>query len=210
MMRSEYEQFKKACEEDLDKTRFYFQDMENTPGYRWGYGKLRRRGTLFLRQNQENMPYEQGVFLDIFPRDGVPDEPCLRKLHKCECFCVRKILWSAVGRIADEKRVMRIWYGFLYHLFGDKIYSWYRHLVKKSNQKSTELVRALTFPVPHNADGYKREWYCEYTELTFENHLFMVESGYKQWLEQEFGDYMQLPPEEERKVHPVSDIKLIY
>ena len=35
MMRSEYEQFKKACEEDLDKTRFYFQDMENTPGYRW-------------------------------------------------------------------------------------------------------------------------------------------------------------------------------
>lgn len=210
MMRSEYEQFRKACEEELDKSRFYFQDMENTPGYRWGYGKLRRKGTLFLREHQENMPYEQGVFLDVFPRDGVPDEPFLRKLHQLECFCVRKILWSAVGKVSDKNPLKRIWYWFLYHFFGDRIYIWYRHLVKRSNLKNTKMVRALTFPLPHKVEGYKREWYQDYTDIMFENHLFMAEAGYKQWLEQEFGDFMKLPPKDERKLHPVSDIKLLH
>lgn len=36
MLRPEYERFCKVCEKELDNTRFYFQDMDNTPGYRWG------------------------------------------------------------------------------------------------------------------------------------------------------------------------------
>lgn len=54
MLREEYERFKKACQIELD-SKFYFQDMRNTQGYRWGYGKLRKKGTLFLRENQEHM-----------------------------------------------------------------------------------------------------------------------------------------------------------
>ena len=66
MLRSEYKKFQRACKRDLDTERFYFQDMENTPGYRWGYGKVRRKDTIFLREGQEQMPYEQGIFLDVF------------------------------------------------------------------------------------------------------------------------------------------------
>ena len=43
MLRDEYERFRIACEKDLDQSRFYFQDHRNTKGYRWGYGKLRRK-----------------------------------------------------------------------------------------------------------------------------------------------------------------------
>ena len=208
MLRSEYERFREACLKDLDESRFYFQDMSNTPGYRWGYGKLRRKNTVFLREYQEDMPYEQGVFIDIFPRDGVPDGKVMRNIHKFLCFCVRKVLWSAVGRKADKRTYMRIWYAFIYRCIGDKVFGWYKRLVKFSNRNKTELVRALTFPVPHKKDGYRREWYEESVELTFENHLFMANKEYKNWLEAEFGDYMQLPPIEKRKVHPVSEIKL--
>ena len=73
LLRPEYEKFRKACKTDLDTSRFYFQDHRNTKGYRWGYGKLRRKGTLFHREYQEHLPYRQGVFIDIFPLDGVPD-----------------------------------------------------------------------------------------------------------------------------------------
>ena len=55
-LRPEYEKFRKACKTELDRTRFYFQDHRNTKGYRWGYGKLRRKNTLFLREHQEHMP----------------------------------------------------------------------------------------------------------------------------------------------------------
>ena len=50
LLRPEYENFRAACKTELDKSRFYFQDHRNTKGYRWGYGKLRRKNTLFLRE----------------------------------------------------------------------------------------------------------------------------------------------------------------
>ncbi len=43
MLRTEYERFREACRTELDTERFYFQDHRETPGYRWGYGKLRRK-----------------------------------------------------------------------------------------------------------------------------------------------------------------------
>lgn len=208
MLRCEYEKFRAACERDLGD-EFYFQDMQNTEGYRWGYGKLRKKGTLFLREHQEHMPYEQGVFIDIFPRDGVPDNFLLRKIHKFKCFCVRKALWSEVGKVAVTQRGKRIWFMILNKLAGTAIFKIYQCLVKKSNRNyNTKLVRNLTFPVPNDKDGYLREWYHQSTELEFEGHSFMVNKSYRAWLEQEFGNYMELPPIEKRKTHPVVDIRL--
>ena len=207
MLRCEYEKFREACETELGE-QFYFQDMRNTEGYRWGYGKLRKKGTLFLRENQEHMPYEQGVFIDIFPRDGVPDAPFKRKIHKFKCFCVRKTLWSEVGKIAHSNKGKRVWFGILSRIAGNRIYKIYDRLVERSNRKSTKLVRNLTFPVPNDKDGYLRSWYDESTELEFEGHKFMVNKSYKDWLEQEFGDYMTLPPQEKRKTHPVVGLEL--
>lgn len=62
MVRSEYEKFRSVVKKELRQNKYYFQDMDTTPGYRWGYGKLRRKDSSFVRLNQEHMPYEQGVF----------------------------------------------------------------------------------------------------------------------------------------------------
>ncbi|MEY8494215.1 LicD family protein [Lachnospiraceae bacterium 29-91] len=206
MLRHEYEKFKKVCDIELND-KYYFQDIQNTKGYRWGYGKLRKRGTLFLRENQEHMPYAQGVFIDVFPRDGVPDGLMSKNIHKFQCFIIRKCLWSEVGKVSDQRKVMRIWFHFLNWAVGDRIFKVYDRLVKRSNIKPTKLVRNLTFPVP-NGYGYLRKWYEESIDLEFENHLFMVNKSYKLWLQQEFGEYMKIPPPEKRKTHPIVKIEL--
>lgn len=209
LLRPEYEKFRNACKTELDTTRFYFQDHRNTPGYRWGYGKLRRKGTVFLRENQEHMPYEQGVFIDVFPLDGVPDNYILRCLHNFQCFCVRKVLWSAVGRIADKSRFMRKWYGLLYHIPERKVFNYYHGMIRRSNKCKTKMVRILMFPTPNREYGYLRRWYEESMNIAFENYIFQGIKKYPQYLKFKFGNYMELPPENERKVHPVSRIKLI-
>ena len=83
-LREEYEKFREACKTELDISRFYFQNYRNTKGYRWGYGKLRRKNTLFLRVHQEHMPYKQGISIDIFPIDSVPDNYMLRSIKNFE------------------------------------------------------------------------------------------------------------------------------
>ena len=209
MLRPEYEKFRQACKTELDTTRFYFQDHRNTRGYRWGYGKLRRKNTLFLRENQEHMPYKQGVFIDIFPLDGVPDNYLLRSIHNFHCFCIRKILWSAVGRVADKNKLMRTWYQVLYKIPEKTVFRHYNKMVYKSNRKRTKMVRILMFPTPNKAYGYMRKWYEKSRLIMFEQHVFDGIKEYDEYLSFKFGEYMKLPPEEQRKVHPVSRLRLV-
>lgn len=209
LLRPEYEKFREACGTELDTSRFYFQDHRNTQGYRWGYGKLRRKNTLFLREYQEHMPYEQGVFIDIFPLDGVPDIYFKRCWHNFHCFCIRKILWSEVGKIAVKSLVIRVWYRLLSKIPREIIMHHYERLVMKSNKTQTQLVRILLFPTPNNTYGYYRNWYEESLLIKFEGYVFQGIKDYEGYLEFKFGDYMTLPPVEQRKVHPVSRICLI-
>lgn len=209
LLRPEYEKFRIACKTELDKSRFVFQDHRNTKGYRWGYGKLRRKGTLFLREYQEHMPYMQGVFIDIFPLDGVPDNYFLRGLKNFECFCVRKILWSKVGKAAEKKFWKRQIYKILDKIPENQVFRYYHMMIHSANQKNTRMVRILMFPTPNSEYGYYRNWYENSVDTVFENIVFQGIKDYDSYLVFKFGDYMELPPPEKRKVHPVSRIALL-
>lgn len=209
LLREEYERFRYAVKTELDTSRFYFQDNRRTKGYRWGYGKLRRKNTLFLREHQEHMPYQQGIFIDIFPLDGVPDNYLLRSMKNFECFCVRKILWSKVGQVADKSLLKRRWYRLLAKIPEDRIWKHYNKMVFCANSKTTKMVRILMFPTPNREYGYYRHWYEESADVMFEGKIFQGIKDYDGYLCFKFGEYNKFPPIKERKTHPVSAIELI-
>lgn len=208
LLRDEYEKFRTACETELDTTRFYFQDHRNTPGYRWGYGKLRRKGTCFLREHQEHMPYEQGIFIDVFPLDAVPDNYLLRSIKNFECFCVRKVLWSEAGKVADKTAVKRVWFHLLSKIPEKWVFGYYQNMIKKAHKLDSKWVRILMFPTPNKEWGYLRKWYENSTDILFEGIIFQGIAEYDEYLSFKFGNYMELPTEEKRKVHPVSKLKV--
>lgn len=208
-LRPEYEKFRKACEKELDTTRFYFQDQSNTPGYRWGYGKIRRKGTLFLREHQEHMPYAQGVFIDIAPLDSVPDHYVARLWQNFHCFCIRKVLWSEVGKVAEKNPVRRWIYKLLSQIPEKTLRRYFQSYVDRTNRQRTKLVRELMFPKPNAQYGFCRQWFEESREYLFEGCKLRGVKEYDAYLKATYnGDYMTLPPESERKVHPVSAIEL--
>ena len=71
------------------------------------------------------------------------------------------------------------------------------------------MVRILTFPTPNSEYGYYRNWYENSEDIVFEGKIFWGIKDYDSYLSFKFGDYMELPPVEKRKVHPVSRIKLM-
>lgn len=207
-LRPEYEKFREACKTELDKSRFYFQDYRNTRGYRWGYGKLRRKGTEFVRLNQEHMPYEQGIFVDIMPYDNVPDNYVLRKLHNFTCFVYRKCFWAPLGKL-QASGMERLAYVLLDKIPDRKLYKSYGKFIKKCNKKETKRIRIFAFPVPGNKHGYLRRCFTELVPTEFEGVNFMGMKDYDTYLRYKYGDYMKLPPKDKRKVHPVSKLKLL-
>ena len=207
-LREEYEQFRKACETELDTSRFYFQDHRNTPGYRWGYGKLRRKGTEFMRHGQEHMPYEQGIFIDIFPYDYVPDNYIMRCFHCFRCFLFRKTFWSEVGRLT-AKGLEKLAYIVMSKRTAAVLYRSYDKFIAKSNRRESRWIRILTFPTPTKDFGYRRKWADEISDFVFEGVELCGVGEYDEYLTFKYGDYMSLPPESERKTHPVSRLKLL-
>lgn len=208
LLRSEYEKFKRACETELDTKRFYFQDQQDTPGYRWGYGKLRRKNTLFLREHQEHMPYEQGVFIDVFPLDYVPQNYGLRRIHNFVCFLYRKFFWAEVGCRADSNPCMRMLYGIMSLVPEKSMKKSFEKFIACSNRRQTDWVRILTYPTPNRAYGYRAKWYRQTANYQFEGRIFWGIRDFDAYLRFKFGKYMELPPKEERKVHPVSKIRV--
>lgn len=207
-LRPEYEKFRNACKKELDKERFYFQDYRNTPGYRWGYGKLRRKNTHFIRLGQEHMPYEQGVFIDIMPYDNVPDSFLPRKWHNFRCFLYRKAFWAPLGKL-QEKGIKKAAYMLLDKISDERIYNSFTKFTRKCNRKVTKRIRIFSFPVPGHENGYLRTCFEELVSTEFEGIMLMGMKDYDTYLSYKYGKYMELPPVEKRKVHPVSKLKLL-
>lgn len=208
-LRSEYEKFREVCKTELNHEKFYIQDLRDTEGYRWGYGKLRRKNTEFVRLNQEFMPYEQGICIDLMPFDNVPDNPILRRIHFFECFLFRKIFWSQVGARTEKNEFKKLLYKMLSKIpFGVVVKS-YQKFIDRGQKRKTELVRILTFPTPPKVYGYSRKWYTQLKKYKFDELVLPGAADFDGYLSVKYGDYMTLPPEEKRKVHPVSKIKLL-
>lgn len=52
-------------------------------------------------------------------------------------------------------------------------------------------------------ETYQKSWFGEGVLVDFEGYKFWAPVKYDKWLQARFGDYMQLPPENERIPHHV-------
>ncbi len=206
-LRPEYEKFRAACKTELDHNKYYMQDLRDTKGYRWGYGKLRRKGTAFVRHNQEFMPYGQEIAIDLMPFDNVPDGYAARRWHFYKCFIFRKFFWSEVGQYTEKNPFVRRLYKIMSTVPMDKLADWYSDFIRECARKKTKQVRILTFPTPKGVFGYSREWYEDLSIYDFENLHLPGAADYDGYLKVKYGDYMKLPPENKRKTHPISRLQ---
>lgn len=194
LLRNEYEAFRAACGKYLDTARFYFQDHTNTKGYRWGYGKLRRKNSLYVVCGTEHLPYKQGIWIDIFPLDNIPDSKLGRAACNAHCFCIRKLLYAESGKFRERSPVKRGLYNLLAMVPIDAVFTHYTKYVIRRSQRRTNWVRILMFPTPNREYGYLRKWYEFGSEIVFEGEVFAGVAEYEEYLAFKFGRYLELPP----------------
>lgn len=202
MLRKEYDRFCKVCEEELDNNKFYLQTHQNTPGYRWGYAKMRRHGTEYIRKGQEHLQYASGVSIDIFPLDSVPDSRIFKPVYHFACFITRKLLWSEAGKRSETNPIKRWVYWIMSMVPKDTVFRLlYDRLVNCCGDRLTEQVRVITRPYKRHAEGWQRKWLMNLRQFEFEGFLFPGPVDYHKYLISKYGDYMQLPPAEHQKGH---------
>lgn len=210
--RDNYEKFYEVCKTELDHERFFFQDHRTDPGYRWGYGKLRRKNTEYIKAGQENMHYKTGVCIDVFPFDNSPNGKIARELSYFQHYCIRKATYSELGKDHAPTAFLRWWYSMLYKIPVEKLFNVLDRIDAKNNSRPAERKCLMMFQ-PSNDElryGYPSEVFDEYEDREFEGMNFMAVKRYDQALRLEYGDYMKMPPADQQKgVYEASEIKLI-
>jgi lipopolysaccharide cholinephosphotransferase len=208
MLREDYDRFKKHIGE-LNPDICYFQDHDTDPEYRWGYGKLRRTGTKYIRVGQEHLKCKTGIFVDVFPMDDIPKSVFMQIVQDRICFCFRKILWSEVARV-NSKGFWKLWFTALSKIPVSVPFAVFDKYAKKSRNASANRVRCLSFPATgtlykknplSERYGMPKSWFTDRAEYQFEDRLLYSSRDYDTVLTYIYGDYMVLPDEKGREPH---------
>lgn len=85
----------------------------------------------------------------------------------------------------------------------------YQKFIDIGQKRKTQLVRILTFPTPKKVYGYERRWYTHLTKYPFGKMMLPGAQDYDGYLSVKYGNYMELPPAEKRKTHPISKLILL-
>lgn len=199
MLRKDYDRFCEVCKEELDSDKYFLQTHKTDSGYRWGYARILKKGTYFARQNQEMLTMQRGIFVDVFPCDGMPENRISKSIYNSICFWGRKILYSPVGAVHEKNKLKRFGYKLLRKLPATVGFSLFDYLIEKYRDKETKLVRTLGWNGKEENKGFLREWFYESCELPFETIQIKAPVDYDGFLTFMFGkDYMVPPPEEKR------------
>lgn len=211
MLRTDYDRFMKVCQKELEDA-YILHDWHTDLYLPNPFAKLKIRGTHYPEQISAKSKVDDGIFIDIFPFDSTPAEPGLRKKQARQMKLCRKILLVRCGFSLGEGSVLKkLVYGALklgscfrsirgWKKWGDRIQNRYNHL-------ETKTVTNMGGSYSYERESHPRVELEETVLHKFENGMFRIPKGYDSLLRRCYGDYMKLPPEDQRVgVHHVQNI----
>lgn len=218
MLREDYEKFMKIAPSIMGE-KYEFMTAETEEKYPLMFGKMILKGTRFVESAYEQANYPLGIFIDIFPYDKTSEDQKERKyLQKKTWFWGRMHVLSLITQPvlpdslpAWKKKVS---------LLGCKCIHYLLKIIGMTPKKTNRyyLKWALKF---QNSDS---DLYIDYSYINseklmvrkkdifplimkpFEDTTVSLVREYDKFLRPDYGDYMKMPPEEERHNHYASFI----
>lgn len=199
MLREDYEAFRRAAETDLDP-RMFFQDARTDREYPWLYGKLRMNGTSAVRAGQEHLKMHSGVFIDIFPRDPMPNSNWGKRIYELAALICRKTLYARVRCVSASTALGRLGWTLLSRVPKAVPFGVERALRQSADPRRAVRVRCYGYHGRYETEGYDKRWFTELIELPFEGSAYYAPADWHGYLTFVYGpDYMTPPPEAERR-----------
>ena len=206
MPRPDYEKFKKYC--ITNKTGFKLICNDTEPLYGYMFAKLSDPSTVMVEESSDRYSIDMGINIDVFIYDGMGDtkEEAVKNFNRSSL--EREILVAGNWKHYFRSRTHSI----LYEPFRFALYLLsrpfkYGGLIKKIQTKyqqhdfyKCKYVANLCSD-KRARSVIERSCFDSYTELEFEGEQFKAFIGYRTYLENMYGDYMQLPPEDKRMTH---------
>lgn len=207
MPREDYEAFLKYGIEHGREKKIEIISTQNSKGYAYLAAKVCDTDTIMEEENFERDNLKMGVYVDIFPIDGLGNKEDAKKHFR-------------VRRFERELLVTRNWKKF----FRSKTHAWYIEPIRFSFWLMSRFIS--TSKLVHRVESYYEQFPLEdseyaavvcgsyrekeilpteilntFAEVEFEGSRFMAFREYDAYLKSIYGDYMKLPPKEKQVTH---------
>ncbi len=210
MLRQDYDAFAEACQTDL-RPEFLWQSWDTDPAYPFPFGKVRLKNThiveTFAPPNVEN-----GIYVDVFPFDAVPDGAWARRVQGWWYYAGKRLLWlkKGYGRcLLDDSPRQRLRYTVMSLLAALLPYGWLKRGMERAMTRFNHLrTRFVAAPGDwaYVKQFTERVWCDDLVPIRFEGEEFPAFRAADAYLRHLYGDYMQLPPPEQRNAHDFESI----
>lgn len=201
MPRPDYEKFTKLYK----SSDYEFLECSITPGYLYAFGKVIDRSTLLIEPNKYNYS-DMGVYVDVFPVDGLPQDKSERERHLKRAnglahIVTLKSLNSKYPMGVAQRMKYIVLQAVLSVIPMSRFVSWQNRIAQRYPFDTSEFVSVLTTRHISSSGLIKKSYFNSYVDLEFEKRSYRSIAGYDEYLTTIYGDYMKLPPEEKRNTH---------
>ena len=201
MPRPDYERFISLVKKhpiSCQLTLLHYYDMRTFP-----FVKIVDNRTV-LKEHYLRTEDNCGVYIDIFPLDGFPDETCKQNslFKKAKLYYRLYALANYrfnTGSTFTKKIIKNLFFPFSKLISNYKVCEKLNRLCQDYNYDNATYVGNIVWGWDER-EIVPKIWYTQ-AEGKFENHLFNIPSGYDLILKKGYGEYMEIPPIDNQVVH---------
>lgn len=209
MPRDDYEKFLEIAPEELPET-YKVVNYRNTPKYQYYITRVLDTDTKVIEERIGNDSKYTNASIDIFPIDGTPNNGILRKIYFFRVLSHRALMSLCYKDSIDRKRkrgaVEKVFLWIMEHLPIEKMTTPYKQKCKIDKLLRSQDVGKSKY-IGNIMGAYRTreivpaEFYGKGKFYPFEDMQLRGLEMYDEYLKYTYGDYMQLPPEDKRKIH---------
>lgn len=210
MTRKEYNKFIQCCKTQLSND-FELRNWHETPDYPYSISQIVLKNASLVIESTENSLYQEGIWVDIYAFENVPNCIFMRLIQNFVTFFSRALIIAKAGIRSSHRwswlqRIGASILGFISKFISKNLLiALYEKFALMYLNETTKFCTCLA-GYGYTKETVPRKLFTKYIEIPFEDTTFMAVANYHFFLTNLYGNYMQLPPVEKRVSHNIISV----
>ena len=197
MLREDYNKLLAVADDEF-AAPYFFQTAWNDKSYSRGHAQLRNSNTTAILLSEKGLfSFNQGIFIDIFPVDAVPDDPRERAAHRRRIKFWEGLLKLTVRYPANPHKTAA---KTLLHTVASLIpyrliYRQFENACTRYNGRGMQRVGTISFLADEERILFPVTAYDNVQPVPFEHLSIDIPADYDTLLSHQYGDYRTMKQE---------------
>lgn len=192
------ERLKAACKKELPE-KYFYQSVDTDKNYRLAIDRIRNSETTLIEAEEKGRDINHGIYIDIYPLFKCAEGKVDFFKQRISRLLYRLFLYNEPPKnrggimSVGAKVLLTLTPGFIKKAMLEKSCAY-------TEKKGSDKLLCVFYGDDENVK-YERKWFEVAREIGFEESTAPIPSGNDNILKLQYGNYMQLPPEDKRVIH---------